>query len=148
MDIYRVSFIGHRKVEHHREIEEKLMPLLCELLAEKEFVEFQIGRNGEFDTFAASCVKQVQKQYGKHNSALTLVLPYPVADLPYYEKYYDHIFIPEEAEKAHPKGAIRKRNQWLIDHGDLLIAYIRRPDGGAAACLKMATQASIKIIKI
>ncbi len=147
MEIYRVSLIGHREVEHHREIEEKLMPLLGELLETKEFVEFQIGRNGEFDIFAASCIKQTQNRYGKHNSALTLVLPYPVTDLPYYEKYYDSILIPEEAERSHPKGAITKRNRWLIDNSDLLIVYARCP-GGAAACLKMAEKANLRIVKI
>lgn len=148
MDIYRVSFIGHREVEHHREVEERLTYIITDLLRTKEFVEFQIGRNGEFDTFAASCIKRIQKDYGNHNSALVLVLPYPVADMEYYEKYYDDIIIPEEAGKAHFKSAITKRNQWLVDNAEMLIAYVRRNKGGAATCLQQAEKAQIKIERV
>ncbi len=148
MEIYRVAFIGHREIENYREVEDAIMEKLSELLREKEFVEFQIGRNGEFDIFFASCIKRLQKNLGDHNSAMTLVLPYPVADMEYFEDYYDSIFIPEEAGNAHPKGAIKKRNQWLVDNSDLLIAYVRCEKGGAAACLKMAEKAEIEIVRI
>lgn len=56
--------------------------------------------------------------------------------------------IPEEAGNAYPKGPITKRNQWLVENSDLLIAYVRRETGEAAACLKMAEKAKIKIIRI
>ena len=148
MDIYRVTFIGHREVEHYREIEDGLMRILPALLHSKEFIEFQIGRNGEFDIFAASCIKRVQKMYGKDNSAITLVLPYPVANIKYYEDYYDSVFIPQEVGKSHPKGAILKRNQWMINNSEMLIAYVRRNEGGAAKCLKMAQKSKIKIVRI
>lgn len=62
--------------------------------------------------------------------------------------HYDSIFIPEEASNVYPKGAITKRNQWLIDNSDLLIAYVRREKGGAATCLKMAEKAKIEVVKI
>ena len=114
----------------------------------KEFVEFQIGRNGEFDIVVASCIKRVQKSFGKQNSAMTLVLPYPVADMEYYEKYYDSIFIPEEAERAHFKSAIQKRNEWLVKNSELIIAYVHRDTGGAAKALKIAEMTRVKIIRI
>lgn len=148
MEIYRVAFIGHREIENYREVEDTIMAKLSDLLRGKEFVEFQIGRNGEFDVFVASCIKRLQKNFGDHNSAMTLVLPYPVADMEYFEDYYDSISIPEEAGNAHPKGAITKRNQWLVDNSDLLIAYVRRETGGAATCLKMAEKAEIEIVRI
>ena len=148
MEIYRVAFIGHREIENYREVEDAVMEKLTHLLREKKFVEFQIGRNGEFDIFVASCIKRLQKSFGNHSSAMTLVLPYPVADMEYFEDYYDSIFIPEEASNVYPKGAITKRNQWLIDNSDLLIAYVRREKGGAATCLKMAEKAKIEVVKI
>ncbi len=148
MEIYRVAFIGHRETDEHREIEKRLTEIIVELLNEKEYVEFQIGRNGEFDIFAASCIKNIQKKVGKNNSSLTLILPYPVADIEYYEKYYDSIFIPEKASLAHPKGAITKRNEWMTENSDLLVAYVRRDKGGAATCLKNAEKKGIKIIRI
>lgn len=148
MEFFRVSFIGHRGIDDYREIETQLNKILPNLLFTKEFVEFQIGRNGDFDLFVASCIKRIQKQYDMGNSAMTLVLPYPVADMEYYENYYDSVIIPEEASISHPKSAITKRNQWLCDNADLLIAYVHRDKGGAATCLKYAEKVGIKIVRI
>lgn len=148
MDIYRVSFLGHREVHDFKAVEEKLTKIISQLIQTKEFVEFQIGRNGEFDIVAASCIKRVQKSIGNQNSAMTLVLPYPVADMEYYEKFYDQIFIPEEAERAHYKSAILKRNEWLVKNSELIIAYVHRDTGGAAKALKFAEMTRVKIIRI
>ncbi len=148
MDRYTVSFIGHRRVENSREIAERLREIIINLLRTKDFVEFQVGRNGDFDILVASCIKQMQDLYGHENSAMTLVLPYPLANMEYYEEYYDSIVIPEEAELAHPKGAITKRNRWMVEHSDVLIAYVRREYGGAAMCLNMAEKMKIEIIRL
>ena len=40
----------------------------------------------------------MQKEVGKNNNDITLVLPYTVSNLEYYEKYYDNIIIPESVE--------------------------------------------------
>ena len=58
-EIYRVAFFGHRRIDNIRKIEEKLVPILNELILTKEYVEFYIGRNGEFDEFAATVIKRV-----------------------------------------------------------------------------------------
>ena len=47
-EIYRVSMIGHRVIEDYS-VEEKLYELFRELLCTKEYVEFYLGRNGDFD---------------------------------------------------------------------------------------------------
>ena len=64
MKPYFVSLFGHRAVRAHRTIEERLTQLLRELARTKEYVEIYIGRSGEFDTFAASVVKCVMREYG------------------------------------------------------------------------------------
>lgn len=61
-EIYRVSMIGHRVVEDYG-IEEKLYELFWELLRTKEYVEFYLGRNGDFDILAASVIKRLHKNY-------------------------------------------------------------------------------------
>ena len=61
MEIFRISFFGHRRIDRVREIEETLLPILKEILINKEYVEFYIGRNGEFDEIAASVIKRAQK---------------------------------------------------------------------------------------
>ncbi len=80
-DIYRGAFFGHRRIYTIREIEEKLVPILNELILTKEYVEFYIGRNGDFDEFVASVIKRVQKQLDRDNNVMILTLPYTVKDI-------------------------------------------------------------------
>lgn len=148
MDIYRVTFIGHRRIYDISEIEEKLAPILTELLSTKEYVEFYIGRNGDFDEIAASVIKRIQKQTDRNNSSLILVLPYVVKDIEYYSEYYDEVIIPYIIEKAHPKSAITLRNRWLIDLSDMLISYTERKTGGAYATEKYAVSLNKKVINL
>ncbi len=148
MDIYRVTFIGHRRIYDISEIEEKLAPILTELLSTKEYVEFYIGRNGDFDEIAASVIKRIQKQTDRNNSSLILVLPYVVKDIEYYSEYYDEVIIPHIIEKAHPKSAITLRNRWLIDLSDMLISYTERKTGGAYATEKYAVSQNKKVINL
>lgn len=146
--IYRVSFIGHRQVEHFREIEEQLTKIVKELVRSKTFVEFYIGRNGEFDILAASVIKRVQENYGKANNTLILIIPYKIADFEYMEKYYDEIWYQDELHGVHYKSAITKRNEWFVDHSDLLIAYVTKDYGGAYECMKKAQQKGVPVAQI
>ena len=146
-EIYRVSMIGHRVVEDYG-IEEKLYELFWELLRTKEYVEFYLGRNGDFDILAASMIKRLQKNYRDDNSVMILVLPYLVKDYEYYEDYYDEIIIPDELHGVHPKAAITERNRWIVANSDMLIAYIRNKSGGTATCVRMAERLRRTVIKI
>ena len=148
MNIYRVAFFGHRRIDRLGEIEEKLVPILKELILTKEYVEFYIGRNGEFDEFVASLIKRVQKQLGRGNSALILTLPYTVKDIEYYAEYYDEIVIPDVVGNAHPKGAITLRNKWMAEVCDLVICYIERKEGGAYSAVKYAKKIAKRVINI
>ncbi len=76
MEICRVAFFGHRDFSAHVEVEQQLYPILRELLQTRSYVEFYIGRDGEFDTFVASVIKRAQRTFGNENSELILVLPY------------------------------------------------------------------------
>ena len=49
MNIYTVSFFGHRYIERGTEISDRLDKLLHDLITQKEYVDFLIGRDGEFD---------------------------------------------------------------------------------------------------
>ena len=146
-EIYRVSMIGHRVVEDYG-IEEKLYELFWELLRTKEYVEFYLGRNGDFDILAASVIKRLHKNYRDDNSVMILVLPYPVKDYEYYYYYYDEIIIPDELHGVHPKAAITERNRWIVANSDMLIAYIRNKSGGTATCVRMAERLRRTVIKI
>lgn len=110
------------------------------MLRTKEYVEFYLGRNGDFDIMATSVIKRLQKNFRDDNSVMILVLPYPVKDYEYYEEYYDEIVIPKELYGVHPKAAITERNRCMATNADILVAYIRNERGGTAAYVHMAEQ--------
>lgn len=148
LDIYRVSFIGHREVNNFSFIEEQVENIVKELINTKEYVEFYVGRNGEFDIMVASVIKRTQRDYGKSNNSLILVIPYSIANQEDMENYYDEVWYPSELHNVHYKSAITKRNEWFVNNSEMLVAYVERDYGGAYECLKKAQQKGLSIKRI
>ena len=148
MKPYIVSLFGHRELHAHKKVEDKLTEILCELIRTKEYIEVYVGRNGEFDRFAASVVKCVIKDFSYGNIGMTLVLPYPDKDMEYYDTYYDSITIPECVARIHPKGAITQRNKWMVEESDLVVCYVERESGGAYSAVKYAEKLNKRVVNI
>ncbi len=148
MKVFTVSLFGHRDVSDLRQLDERLYKVIKALIKKKSYVSFLIGRNGEFDEYAASVIKRVQKEFGKENNDVNLVLPYSVTKIEYYEKYYDSIIIPEAVYGAHPKLAITLKNRFMIEQSDLVIVYVERDKGGAYMALQYAKKLNKDIINL
>lgn len=148
MDIFTVSLFGHRRLDDLFRLKDQLVPIIKELIRTKVHVTFLIGRNGEFDEYAASAIKHAQKEIGHENSELALVLPYTVAGLEDYETYYDTIIIPESVHGAHPKAAITLKNRWMVERSDLVIVYVERNVGGAYTAMKYANKLKKDVINL
>ena len=135
MDIYTVSFFGHRFVERASEIEVRLEILLHDLITHKQYVEFLVGRDGEFDLLAASAIRRAVNQYGCGNTSLILVLPYMKAEYrdneQSYLDYYDEVEICADSSEVHYKSAIQVRNRCMVDRSDLVVCCIQHKSGGA-----------------
>lgn len=135
LDIYTVSFFGHRHIDDLSEVERRLEQAITELISTKEYVDFLVGRNGEFDMLAASAVRRVRKKLDNGNSSLVLVLPYSTAEYrnnsENFESYYDDVEVCSESSGTHFKAAIQTRNRSVIDRSDLIICNIGYNSGGA-----------------
>ena len=70
LDCYTVSFFGHRHIDDPFAAERKLERIIRGLLRDKEYVEFLVGRDGEFDQLVFSTVKRCKREIGGYNSAL------------------------------------------------------------------------------
>ena len=145
---YRVVFFGHRNFNDHRTVDEKFLPLLKRLFLEKPYVELYIGRNGEFDIYAAMLVKHAQNAMGKANNELIAVFPYTQKHMEYFQNYYDTIIIPECSQMSHPKYAITKRNKWMVEQADLFVCYVKYKKGGAYTALKYAKKLNKEIVNL
>ena len=152
MEIFTVAFFGHRYIDNPFRIEERLEEHIYRLLAEKEYVDFLVGRDGEFDQFASSAVLRVRKRYRDDNSSLILVLPYARAEYlnneESYHNYYSEVEISYEASKAHPKAAIQIRNREMVDRADLILCCIEREHGGAWQTVQYAIKQGKTVINL
>ena len=152
MDIYTVSFFGHREIENSLEVEQKLEAILTELIKTKQYIEFLVGREGEFDILAASVVKRVKKQMDYANCSLIWVLPYMKAEFRDNEKnfleYYDDVEVCEQSSKAHFKSAMQIRNRAMVDRSDLVICCIQHKSGGAYKTVQYATKQNKDIFNV
>ena len=152
MEIFTVAFFGHRYIDNPFRIEERLEEHIYRLLAEKEYVDFLVGRDGEFDQFASSAVLRLRKRYRDDNSSLILVLPYARAEYlnneESYHNYYSEVGISYEASKAHPKAAIQIRNREMVDRADLILCCIEREQGGAWQTIQYAIKQGKTVINL
>ncbi len=152
MRIYTVCFFGHRIVSRPLEVETKLQEIIKELLHTKEYVEFLVGRDGDFDQIVASTVRRCKREYRSDNSSLIWVLPYCKAELQANEEafraYYDDIEICEQSAGKHYKGAFKARNQAMIDRSDLVVVCVERSSGGANTAKQYAEKQGKQVINV
>ena len=152
LDIFTVTFFGHRYIDNPLKVEELLEEQIRKLINEKEYVDFVVGRNGEFDQCVSSTVLRVRKNVRDDNSALVLVLPYATAEYlnneEYFHDYYTDVEISYKASKSHPKSAIQLRNREMVDRADLVIFYIEEKHGGAWQTMQYAIKQKKMVINL
>ena len=152
LDTYICAFFGHRDFKEHFECEKRIINILKEMLSKYEYVEFLVGREGEFDTFAASMVQKVKKEYFNNNCSLVWVMPYKKSEYTRnkeeYDRYYDSIEVCEKAERAHFKSAIKIRNYDMAERANAVICYIERESGNAFQAVKFAKEKCAEIINL
>ena len=152
LDIFTVVFFGHRYIDNPFKVEELLEEQIGKLINEKEYVDFLVGRNGEFDQCVSSAVLRVRKNIRDDNSALVLVLPYVTAEYlnneEYFREYYTDVEISYSASMAHPKSTIQIRNREMVDRADLIICYIENKEGGAWETVEYAQKQGKAVINL
>ena len=141
------TFAGHRDA-YEPITESKVRAHLFRLMELDTAFCFYSGGMGRFDLMCERLVLETKKLYPQKQIQLLLVLPYMKNSITthsaYYSKY-DEIILPSGLETCPCKAAILRRNRWMIDRSDYLIAYIHHSLGGAYATLKYARRRSITI---
>ena len=133
------TFTGHAKLYGGNSIREKLKKGIINLVENYGVNTFYNGGKGQFDLFCANCVKELKKDYPFLKSYLILAyIPGKKnqMDTDFYKKFDDTLY--PEIEKIPPKFAIIKRNEWMVDKSDFLIAYVEHNWGGAYRTLEYA----------
>ena len=61
MDTYTISFFGHRVINRSIDVAERLENIIENFVKSKEYVEFLVGRDGDFDILVSSVICRVTK---------------------------------------------------------------------------------------
>ena len=126
--------------------------IIRELILQKEYVEFLVGRGGDFDQIVSSAVKRLQRRIRADNSSLVWVLPYSTAQLrnneESFQAYYDEIEICDAAQNSHPKRAYQIRDRKMVDRSDLVVFYVEHNSGGAYQTLRYAQERGKQIVNL
>ena len=152
MDTLTVAFFGHRFIDNFFVTEEQLREVISDFLRNNQYVEFLVGRNGDFDQMVSSTVLRCKRNIRDDNSSLVLVLPYATSEFENNEdsfyNYYDEIEICDESASTHFKNAIQTRNRSMVDRADLVVCYIERQEGGAFQTVQYAKKQNKRIINL
>ncbi|MCM1505997.1 MAG: hypothetical protein NC177_02525 [Ruminococcus flavefaciens] len=150
MNVFTVSFFGHRIVENITETEKKLTDIVNDIIKNNDYVRFLVGRDGEFDWLATSVISRVTAKC--HNSYLVLVLPYMKAGYRDHKQNYmccyNEVEICQESSEAYFKEAIHIRNKNMVDRSDLVVFHVKHKSKGAYKTLQYAQKQNHNIINI
>ena len=135
-----VTFCGHRQVEEELLVRSWLEATVAELIQKGADV-FYLGGYGRFDRMALSVVNHAKEE---HPLRSVLVLPY--LDRKTAAEEYDHTIYPP-LENVPKRFAILKRNRWMVDKADVIVAYVIHEWGGAAATLRYAESREKAVVR-
>lgn len=135
-----VTFCGHAELGGRDEVEKWLYDVTGQLIEEGANT-FYLGGYGAFDALAAAVLRRQQQRYPHIERVLVLAYLRPRPDAADYD---DTLYPP--LEKAPLRYAISRRNRWMVEAADVVVAYVLRDWGGAAATLRCARQKHKRIL--
>lgn len=135
-----VTFCGHRDVSQPDAVRAWLTDCV-EALIQEGCTNFYLGGYGAFDNMAASVVWKFKEKY----PGICSVLVIPYLNRKVNISHYDMTTYPP-LENVPKRYAISRRNQWMIQAADVVVAYVRHSWGGAATTLEYAEKKKKRII--
>lgn len=136
-----VTFCGHRQVENEDQVRQWLENAVDGLIREGADV-FYLGGYGGFDRMALTVVNKAKEAHPGVRAIL--VLPYLDRSID-LDAYDGSVYPP--LEKVPRRYAISRRNRWMVDQADVVVAYVIHEWGGAATTLRYAEAKKKTIIR-
>ena len=137
------TFFGHRDCS--AEIVPRLREAILALVADRGVDLFYVGHQGKFDAIVRRVLCELQQELPQLRYAV--VLAYPPGMSNALEDYSDTM-LPEGIETVHPRYAISRRNDWMLQRSDYVITYITHSWGGAAQYAKKALRLKKTVIPL
>ena len=142
-----VTFVGHSQLYDTAQLQAQLRDAIEEIIRHNE-TTFYCGGYGCFDSICARIVKEMKAAYPKTRSAF--VAPYrseKALRAARESNLYDEILYAG-VENAPPRLAIIKRNEYMVDRADLILAFVDHAWGGAYRTLSYAKKRKKTILNL
>ena len=136
-----VTFCGHRDVFDSEAVVAWLNETVEGLIREGADC-FYLGGYGQFDALAAAVVHKQKERYPLIRSVLML----PYLDRSFDASAYDETVYPS-LESVPKRFAVSRRNEYMIDRSDVVIAFVTHSFGGAYKTLCYAQRKQKRIIR-
>ena len=143
-----ITFCGHSNCLFSDEEKEKLKQILIKEITKNPTCKFYLGGYGDFDSLCLQTLRELKKEF--QDVELIFITPYidkNYSKLEFAKYHYDDVIFPP-LESVPRKFAIIKRNEWMVEEADLVIAYVKYSWGGAAKTLEYAKRKKVPIINI
>lgn len=151
-----ITFCGHRSIygsesNLYRQLNDELVKIFTQAQRERTLISCYCGGYGAFDALASVMVDKVRAQFPDVKCEKLFITPYIAPSCKWRNAIkssnYDNIIYPP-IEKTPYRFAVVKRNEWMVEQCDLLIAFVRYSFGGAAYMLDFARKKHKKIISL
>ena len=135
------TFIGHRDTPDA--VRGILFETVKKLITERNVNKFYVGNNGSFDRLVLSVLKELSKEFPQ----IEYYVVY--AYLPENrEENYLHTIYPEGIETVPKRFAIDFRNKWVLNHGNILVTYVKNTVSNSAKFAEYAKKKGKEVINI
>ena len=138
-----VTFIGHRDTPQN--IYSLLYETVRTLIQNDAATAFYVGDRGEFDRMVLRSLMELKKVYP--HIEYQIVLAYMPQRTDESIAFHPNIF-PAEVAVAPARFAIDRRNRWMIEKSDVVVAYVRHSCGGAARFREAALCKGKRVINL
>ena len=138
-----ITFCGHSNFSFDNTVKEKLRELLLQEIRKNPARKFYLGGYGDFDSLCLNILKEIKADFPAIE--LLFIKPYlndNYSKLETAKLYYDGIIYPP-LENVPRQFCISKRNEWMVNEADFLIAFVKYSWGGAAKTLEYAKRKKV-----
>lgn len=136
----KVTFCGHRELADRTAVKQWLHSVCQELILQGAD-EFYLGGYGAFDSLCVSVLRELKSE----NDYIQLILVLPYLNSNIITDGYDETIYPP-LESVPKKFAILRRNEWMVQESDIVVAYVNHSWSGAAKTLQYARRKRKRII--
>ena len=138
-------FFGHRDCPDT--IKPRLREVLVQLIERDGVDQFYVGHQGAFDAIVLSVLRELALLYPQIRYDIVLAyMPQGKAD--FDTEMTQHTLLPEGIETVPRRFAIDRRNRWMLQQSDYVVAYVTHSWGGAAKFANEAKRLGKTVIEI